>query len=302
MKKLSGIFFILFLLPACVMTNEILIDGSSFSTFEKSLDQMASSLDKDKSSQLKGAIFKIVMSMDYGELKTQEKALQKYFEAMSKKLNGKSFKQIIAMAKELPEPDDPQLLKAMEDVKKMGTSSEYQHDADIVRLKHLKYWGGIIEEFKEKNGHYPLENYSPIQNYVYIASPSQQQYAKGEPPYEHTETDITRFKEVLENGLGRKIDLPFDPQLFPVNKPNFYVYITVWDRYFFSVHLHDGEGFGRKLGPYYYKAEISNVAIPERNVFAYKDLLSNEAFKDRIDDSYIHFKQLKNPEQADIKL
>ena len=275
------------------LADGLTIDGSTQSAFETSLSQMASSLGKDKSLQLMEACMKITMSIDYGELKSREEARQKSSEAMRKKLNGKSFEQIIAMAKELP--DDPQLLKEMEDFKYMGTSSEYQHDADIERLKHLKYWGGIIEEFKEKNGHYPLQNNSPTQNYVYITSPRHQQYPHGEPPYEHTKTDITKFKEVLENGLGRKIDLPFDPQLVPVNKPNFYIYMIQGDRYFFNVHLHDGEGFGRKLGPYYYKAEISNVAIPQRNIFTFKELLSSEAFKIRINDSYIFRKPPKNP-------
>ena len=242
---------------------------------------------------------KIANSLDLGELKSQEEARQKGMAAMSKMLNGKSFDQVVTMAGELP--DDPKLLKAFKEMESMGTTSEYQHDADIVRLKHLKYLGALIEEFKEANGHYPLQSVSPNQNYVHIASHRQLEHVPAGPPHEHTKTDIEKFTEILETGLRRKIDLPFDPQLVPVNKPNFYMYMIQGNRYFLAVHVHDGEGIGNKLGPHYYKAEISNIAIPERNVFTYDELLVNQAFLMRINENFMRGAP-KNPDQAEIDL
>ncbi len=298
MKRVFHTVLVLFLLSTFVFAGEPVINGSTEKTFTTSFTDMASSTGKEKGTELMKAYMKIAKSINLGELKSEEEAKRKSLEAMRKKLDGKTFDQIITIAKELP--DDPELEKAMEDFKKMGTSSVYQHDADIVRLKHLKYLGGIIEEFKEKTGEYPLVNGSPLQNYVHIASSHQQEYAQsGGPPYEHTKTGMREFKKILERGLNRKIDLPFDPQTVAVNKPNFYIYMTERDRYFLSVHLHDGEGVGRKVGPYYYKAEISNVSIPNENIFTYKKLLTNRVFSKRINESYT-LRPPKNPEQADL--
>ena len=60
-----------------------------------------------------------------------------------------------------------------------GMESSYQHDADIFRLRHLKYYGENIQEYHEKTGEYPLQGESEKPNYVHIAAPHQQKYAKG---------------------------------------------------------------------------------------------------------------------------
>ena len=39
-----------------------------------------------------------------------------------------------------------------------GIEKKLQDDCDIERLQHLAYYGTLIEEYKEKTGHYPLQN------------------------------------------------------------------------------------------------------------------------------------------------
>ena len=210
---------LILMLQHAAISNDIIIDGSSQESFQKSLSKLSTSLDEKKSAQFMKAYMKIAKSLNLGKFESQEDARQKINQAMSKILDGKSFKQIVAMAQDLP--DDPQTEEVMKDMKQMGTSSDYQHDADIVRLKHLKYLGSIIEEYKAKTEKYPLQNNTSIQNYVHIASPLQQKYAQDGPPFEHIKTDVSKFQSELEKGLGRKVNMLFDTQLVPVNK-NFF--------------------------------------------------------------------------------
>lgn len=39
-----------------------------------------------------------------------------------------------------------------------GRSRDYQSDADLVRLKHLSYWPGLVEEYHDKTYRYPLQS------------------------------------------------------------------------------------------------------------------------------------------------
>ena len=46
----------------------------------------------------------------------------------------------------------------------------FQDDADIYRLRHLKYYGGLIEEYHDMIGEYPFENEAEIPVYVFVAN------------------------------------------------------------------------------------------------------------------------------------
>lgn len=145
-----------------------------------------------------------------------------------------------------------------------GMEASYQHDADIFRLRHLKYYGELIQEHREKTGEYPLEGESEYQNYVHIAAPHQQKYANKRPPFTHTFTDLERFRKELAEGLERKIDLKFNPQKVPLSAPNFYIYMIDGDSFFFAIHLYNKRSFANPLGEHYHKLEITNVK-PKRS-------------------------------------
>lgn len=155
---------------------------------------------------------------------------------------------------------------------------QYQHDADIYRLRHLKYFGELIQEFRQKTGHYPLQGKSKYPNYVHIATAGQQKYVKGGPPGRHDITKVDVFRRELEKGLGRTIELKFDPQKVPVTAPNFYIYMIEGESYFFAVHLYHERSFANPVRPHYYKTELTNRTPNRRGLWQFNALMANEEF------------------------
>lgn len=160
---------------------------------------------------------------------------------------------------------------------------EYQHDADIFRLRHLKYFGELIEEYHQKTGKYPLQGESETQHYVLIAAPHQQKYTEGTPP-QFKVTDVESFRSILKKGLGRDIEFKFDPQKVPVGAPNFYIYMIETDSFFFAVHLYYARSFTNPLGKHYHKLEITNEEPNRRGLWKLEDLLKNTDFQEALND------------------
>lgn len=156
---------------------------------------------------------------------------------------------------------------------------DYQHDADIFRLRHLKYLGELIEEFRNKTGKYPLQGESKYQNYVHIATPRQVKGIEGTPPQKHTVTDLEIFRSILEKGLGRSIDLKFDPQKASAHAPNFYIYMIDEDTYYLAVHLYQQFPFANPVARHYNKIEITNGKNDVRGQWNLETLLADPMFK-----------------------
>ena len=159
----------------------------------------------------------------------------------------------------------------------------YQHDADIFRLRHLKYFGELIAEYHQKNGKYPLQGESDTQHYVLIAAPHQQKYTEGTPE-QFKVTDVERLRSVLQEGQDRNIAFKYDPQKVPVNAPNFYIYMVEGDSYFFAVHLYSERSFANPQGKHYHKLEITNEEPNRRGLWKFDDLLNNPDFQDAINE------------------
>lgn len=143
------------------------------------------------------------------------------------------------------------------DTRGSGTSESLQHDYDISRLEDLVKLSGHVEEYKKITGSYPYEGDVSIPHYVLIATDEQQKYIKGGPPYEHKSTSARDFVAELRSVLG-EIEVPFDLQRVPTNKPNFYIYNVVEDTYFVAVHVHNDFSFANKVGDFYHKVEVTN--------------------------------------------
>lgn len=159
----------------------------------------------------------------------------------------------------------------------------FQTNADIVRLKHLVYWGQLIDEYHQKTGHYPFANQSRHPIYVEIATPQQQSYFKDiKPPAPATTKSMKEFVKELEKGLGRGIQEYYDPQYAPDGKPNFYIYMIDQSQYHLAVHTFSDYPFSRKIAENYYKVEISNQPNQKSNIFSLGDLLQNQAFQQSI--------------------
>lgn len=156
----------------------------------------------------------------------------------------------------------------------------FQTNADIVRLNHLVYWGGLIEKYHQKVGYYPFANQSAHPIYVMIATPKQQNYFKdNQPPAPATTKSIKEFILELEKGLGKQIDEYYDPQYAPDGKPNFYIYMIDKHNYNLAVHTFQPYPFSRYIAENYHKVEISNNPNEELNIVRFNSLLKNPKFK-----------------------
>jgi hypothetical protein len=166
---------------------------------------------------------------------------------------------------------------------KSGTSEDLQHDFDIVRLKDVATLSGYIEKYKEITGKYPFEGDVNLPHYVHIATKQQEQYAKGAPPYEHKRTSAQAFIKELQSKFGPDIQIPFDLQKVPVNKPNFYIYMVYDNVYHMAVHVHQDYSFANKVAAYYNKVEVTNNPDAKRKgTWLRNQLLANQAYIDAV--------------------
>jgi hypothetical protein len=160
-----------------------------------------------------------------------------------------------------------------------AAAEAFQLDADIVRLRHLQYYAGLIEEFHAKTGQAPLQGRSKLPVYVHIANNEQLRSAKGGPPYPHVVVPLADFVKELEQALGRRIDEYYDPQLGPLHKPNFYLYMVRGDAWFLAVHVHQPYSFAKRIAEHYYKIEVSNVASAQNKAWSLHELFTSDAFR-----------------------
>jgi hypothetical protein len=187
------------------------------------------------------------------------------------------------------------------------TSTEFQKDADIIRLRHLKYYALLIEEYNDKAGHYPFQGYDDVPLYVYVANDAQIKHTKGGPPYAHKVIAFKEFVKEVERVLGSDIDEYYDPQYSPDHKPNFYMYMITNDTYFFAIHVHQPFAFAKKVAEYYYKVEISNNPNSQNRAKDTKELLKSSAFSTELNkpvskegffkarvDKYLHYTKTIN--------
>lgn len=164
-----------------------------------------------------------------------------------------------------------------------GAAEAFQLDADVIRLRHLKHYGQLIQEYREKTGEFPYQGAADVPIYVNIANDQQIAYTKGGPPYAHKQIPVAEFISKLESGLGRPIEERYDPQFRPVHKPNFYIYMVHKDYYFFAVHLYQPFPFAKKVGENYYKVEISNMANEQNKAHLPQELFASPDFTKAIE-------------------
>ncbi len=163
----------------------------------------------------------------------------------------------------------------------LGVSPDaYNRDMDLTRLKDLKEIGALVEEYKDKTGSYPLQEYSrdDIPVFVPIVTKKQKKYTKEPPKYKHIRKDVKDFIAALEKGLGRKVVLPFDPQLRTLKRPIFYLYVIKNSDYELIAHLYHDFPFARQIKKHYSKVTVSNKAVKEAKIWQYKALMVDPDF------------------------
>jgi len=160
-----------------------------------------------------------------------------------------------------------------------ATSQNFQEDADIMRLKHLEYYGNLLLEYNAKTGTYPFMGEVDVPAYVFVASPHQKDDIKGGPPYEHKTADFKYLVEEFQTVLGRDIKEYYDPQYEPDSKPNFYIYMVDGDTYNFAIHTHEEFVFSNPISKGYNKVEITNTPNGSSHLVEPQTLFASEAFK-----------------------
>ena len=188
------------------------------------------------------------------------------------------------------------------------TNIEYQQNADIIRLRHLDYYGRLILEYYEKVGHYPLQNVSENPIYVYIANRSQISFTEAYEnaiPYEHKTILFKDLIEEIEQELGFEIEEYYDPQEYPDAKWNWYLYSVNKDTFYFAVNVHQKFPFSKFISPYSYKIEISNTSNRSANlIIETNELLNSEHFlqeRNRSVKNEKYFNEIENKYLHDTK-
>ena len=159
------------------------------------------------------------------------------------------------------------------------TSSSFQNDADIVRLKHLEYYGNLLTEYHAKTDTYPFMGEVDMPVYVFVASPQQKDDIQGGPPYAHKTADFKFLVEEFESVLNREIDEYYDPQYEPDSKPNFYIYRVHGETYNFAVHTHEAFSFSNPVAKGYNKVEITNMTNGSPHRIEPETLFESEDFR-----------------------
>ena len=172
------------------------------------------------------------------------------------------------------------------------TNVAYQENADIIRLRHLNYYGNLILKYFEKTGHYPLQSDSDIPIYVYIANKNQMEFTEiyeSAIPFEHKSISFKMLVEEIEKVLGYEIDEFYDPQEYPDAKWNWYLYSINKNNFYLAIHVHQRFPFSKFNSPYSYKVEISNISNRSSNLIVeINELLNSDIFKEEMNRSVIN--------------
>lgn len=114
-----------------------------------------------------------------------------------------------------------------------GMVSSFQNDADLIRLEHLGYWSGLIEEYYSIHNSYPLQASvvsSESPTLVKIATKQQSKQITSFMSHFNS-ASMSEFVQTLESGLGREIDEKYDIQKIPTQSPIGYYYFATTEGY-----------------------------------------------------------------------
>ena len=164
------------------------------------------------------------------------------------------------------------------------TSEVFQKDADIIRLRHLKYYGELLKEYNKITGKYPFQEQKDVPIYVHVANDEQIEFTTQGPPYPHETIPFKEFVEEIEEVLGKEICEYYDPQYRPDYKPNFYIYMVTGDTYFFAINVHQPFTFAKKVADHYYKIEISNHPNSQNQAVRFEQLLNSTEFNAKLNE------------------
>lgn len=111
------------------------------------------------------------------------------------------------------------------------TASDYQSDADLIRLQHLSYQSGLVEEYYAKTNSHPLQSKaSNTENPVIVKIATRQQAEQFSSFMHHFDSvSMADFVKELESGLGREVEELYDIQQVAIKSPVGYFYFATTD-------------------------------------------------------------------------
>lgn len=124
-------------------------------------------------------------------------------------------------------------------------AQRFQQDADRLRMEHLVYWAGLIDQYQSLTGYYPLQQLlQPGQAglLVRLQTPTQHRYvAKGSAKYQaaadinadgrYAEAPVRVFVAALEQGLNGPVMEKYDVQQAPLTSAIGYNYLVTPEGY-----------------------------------------------------------------------
>ncbi|MBV1877713.1 MAG: hypothetical protein KUG79_08730 [Pseudomonadales bacterium] len=131
----------------------VYLDGTSAETYIDSIEYMTRGAHPAALQDFQIALLKISNTLSVNSV-TADNVRQKTNQMLAEKLNNMTFTEIVLLGDTLT--PDKKTKKIIKDFKQTGTSRDFQHDADIVRLKHIFYLGDLIEKYYAQTGNYPL--------------------------------------------------------------------------------------------------------------------------------------------------
>ena len=121
--------------------------------------------------------------------------------------------------------------------------AKYQRDMDVVRRNDAHQIAKIIREFGNKTGHLPFQDEANEKPFMVLIghSPEEENHFANDPVLirEGQWANSSALKSLLEKELGKKIQLPRDPQIVPTYAPNVYIYFVSGNQMSVMSHLHN---------------------------------------------------------------
>ncbi|MCF7920886.1 MAG: hypothetical protein K9N06_13325 [Candidatus Cloacimonetes bacterium] len=163
---------------------------------------------------------------------------------------------------------------------------------DGVRLRHLRYYGDVLEEYYKIAGKYPFEGEADVPIYVKIISEFQTEKVMEEVPPEYIRKSAKEFQKELEKVLDRSVSLRYDPKDIRDQAPVNYSYTIDGSVFYFAVFLSSRLEVSRKITEKCNKLELTNKPVLNQGQVNYRKvryLAKQESEYASVAEQEIHF-------------
>lgn len=139
-----------------------------------------------------------------------------------------------------------------------SVEKQYQGDMDKIRVNDIQYSHGLIKEYNEATGVFPLQNSideSDIQVFItHRKIPASILKQSASFPLENY--SVQQLQQDFEKVLNCEVTLPSDPQNVATFAPNFYIYQVTREWACIAGHLYSPVEGSKNVRNQYHKYEI----------------------------------------------